>query len=335
MKALKWILSIVGGLLALLLVIALFLPDKKVLSTSIIINSYPRPIYGMVNSLKNWDKWSPFNEMDPAMTSVFTGPDYGVGAKQTWKSKKNGNGSMTILEAIFEKKVVLDLDLDYGGKDSTLFLLERVPEGTKVTWETRISKAGYPLGRLMWLVAGGMMDKTFHKGLENLKNEIESQNPVCKSGDIVESVAPAKIYLTISDTLTTESIQNFFANAYAKIGAVLKANRGMKMVGAPSAFYNGDPSNPVWVVTAAIPVNVEPRKTPTGIMVFKTPEQKIVSVIHYGDYSTSSDSYYKIDDYVKQKDLEIIGAPLEEYISDPMTVKDPMQIETRISFPVK
>ena len=335
MKALKWILFIVVGLIALLLVIALFLPNKKVLSSSIIVKSYPRPIYGMVNSLKNWDKWSPFNEMDPAMISEFSGPDYGLGSKQTWKSKKNGNGSMTIIQTIFEKKVVLDLDLNYGGKDSTLFILERVPDGTKVIWETRISKAGYPFGRLMWLVAGGMMDKTFIKGLENLKKTVEGLPPVCKSGDVVESISSAKIYVTITDTLTTETISNFFAEAYGKIGAVLKENRGMKMTGAPSAFYNGDPSNPTWIVTAAIPVNIEPSKTPKGISVLKTPEQKLVSIIHYGDYSTSSDSYYKIDDYVKQKGLEIIGAPLEEYITDPMNVKDPMQIETRISFPVK
>jgi effector-binding domain-containing protein len=61
----------------------------------------------------------------------------------------------------------------------------------------------------------------------------------------------------------------------------------------------------------------------------------MVSCIHYGDYSTSSDTYYKLDDYIKEKKYQIIGNPLEEYITDPMNVKEPMQIETKISFPVK
>lgn len=335
MKALKWILYIVVGIITALLVIALFLPDKKVMSNSIVVNAYPRPIYGMVNSLKNWEKWSPFNEEDPAMVSEYSGPEFGVGAHQSWKSKKSGNGNMTIIGSIFEKKVICELDLNYGSKDSTLFILERVPEGTKVTWETRVVKAGYPLGRLMWLIAGGMMDKTFNKGLENLKKVVEALPPVCKSGDVAESNEPAKIFLTITDTLTTESISKFFETAYGKIGSFMKGSPGVKMIGAPAAFYNGDPSNPTWIVTAAIPVNIEPKKLSQGISVFKTPEQKVVSAIHYGDYSTSSDTYYKIDDYIKSKGLQAIGAPLEEYITDPMNAKEPMQIETKISFPVK
>lgn len=335
MKALKMTLYIVIGIITSLLVFAIFIPDRKVLSNTIIINTYPRPIYGMVNSLKNWEKWSPFSEMDPAMVSEYSGPDFGVGSHQSWKSKKNGNGNMTILESVFEKKVVLSLDLDYGGKDSTLFILERVPEGTKVTWETRISKAGYPLGRLMWVAMGGMMNKTFYKGLEKLKKEVESLPPTCKSGDIVETDEPAKIYLTITDTLTTESIANFFGEAYGKISVLLKGSSGIKMIGAPSAFYNGDPSNPVWIVSAAIPVNAEPKNLSKGITVLKTPAQKVVSVVHFGDYSTSSDSYYKLEDYITSKKLEIIGIPREEYITDPMNVDNPMKIETKISFPVK
>ncbi|NVO12239.1 MAG: SRPBCC family protein [Bacteroidales bacterium] len=335
MKILKWFLYIVLGLVTLLLVIAAFLPNKKVLKNSIVVNSYPRPIFGLVNSLKNWEKWSPFSEEDPSMVSEYSGSEYGVGSHQSWKSKKSGNGSMTILESVFEKKVVYDLDLDYGGKDSTLFILERVPEGTKITWETRISKAGYPMGRLMWLVAEGMMNKTFNKGLENLKKVVENLPPTCKSGDVMESIEPAKIYLTITDTLTTESIASFFGKAYGKIGGVMKTSPGVKMIGAPAAFYNGDPSNPTWIVTAAIPVNIEPKKLSQGISVLRTPEQKTVWIVHFGDYSTSSDSYYKLEDYIKNKGYQITGGSLEEYMTDPMVVGDPMKIETKISFPVK
>lgn len=335
MKALKMILYVVIGIITALLVFAVFLPDKKVFSNSIVINSYPRPIFGMVNSLKNWEKWSPFQEADTAMINDYSGPEFGVGAKNNWKSKANGNGSIAIIESIFEKKVVYDLSMMEGSSDSTLFILERVPEGTKVTWETRIAKAGYPVGRLMWLAFGSMMNKTFDKGLANLKNVVENSAPVCKSGDVMESDEPAKIYLTIVDTLTTETIAQFFGEAYGKIDALIKVSPGVKMTGAPAAFYNGDPSNPVWIVTAAIPVNMEPKKLSAGISIHKTPAQKIVTCVHYGDYSTSSDTYYKLEDYINEKKYEIIGDPLEEYITDPMDVKDPMQIETKISFPVK
>jgi len=335
MKALKMILYVVVGIITSLMVFAVFLPDKKVFTNSIVIKSYPRPIYGMVNSMKNWVKWSPFQEADTAMINEYSGPDFGVGSQQKWTSKKNGNGSIKIIESVFEKKVVYDLSMMEGSSDSTLFILERVPEGTKVTWETRIAKAGYPVGRLMWVAFGSMMHKTFDKGLANLKKVVENLPTVCKSGDVMESNEPEKIYLTITDTLTTENIAQFFGSAYGKIGALMKTSKGVKMIGAPAAFYNGDPSNPVWIVTAAISVNIEPKKLSDGISVLKTPAQKMVSCIHYGDYSTSSDTYYKLEDYINEKKYQIIGNPLEEYITDPMNAKDPMQIQTKISFPVK
>jgi len=335
MKALKMILYVVVGIITALLVFAVFLPDKKVFTNSIVINSYPRPIYGMVNSAKNWEKWSPFQEADTAMVNNYSGPDFGVGSQQKWTSKKNGNGSIKIIESVFEKKVVYDLSMMEGSTDSTLFILERVPEGTKVTWETRIAKAGYPVGRLMWVAFGSMMHNTFDKGLANLKKVVESLPADCKVGDVMEIEEPAKIYLTITDTLTTESIASFFGSAYGKLFSFINGSRGLKVDGIPAAFYNGDPSNPIWIVDAAIPVNAEPKKLTDGIGLLKIPAQKWVSVVHLGDYSTSSDSYYKLEDYINSKGLQIIGSPREEYINDPETVKDPMKVETKISFPVK
>lgn len=335
MKILKWILYVVLSIVALLLIVAAFLPNKRTLSSSIVINSYPRQIYNLINSPKNWEKWSPFQEADPNMVNKYSGPEVGVGAHQDWDSKTNGKGNMTIVESVFEKKVVYSLSLMEGSFDTTLFVLERLPEGTKVTWETRICNAGYPIGRLMWMVFGNVMTKTFDKGLVNLKKVVENLPPDCKTSDVTEEISAPRIFLTISGTITTSSISTFLGEAYGKIGEVMKLNNNIKMVGAPAAFYNGDPSLPNWTVIASIPVNAEPKKLDNGVQVLKTSEQKMVTITHFGDYGTTSDSYYKLEDYINMKNLQIVGNPIEEYITDPMTVNDPMKIESKISFPVK
>ena len=229
MKILKWFIYIVLGIIALLLIIAIFLPNKRTLTSSIVINSYPRPIFNLVNSPKNWEKWSPFQEADPKMVNKYSGPEFGVGAHQDWESETNGKGNITIVESVYEKKVVYNLSLMKGSKDTTLFVLERVSEGTNVTWETKICNAGYPLGRLMWMVFGGTMNKFFDKGLANLKKIVENSPPDCKTSDVTEEVSSPRIFLTISSTVTTSSIATFLGEAYGKIGAVIKMNNNIMM----------------------------------------------------------------------------------------------------------
>ncbi len=48
----------------------------------------------------NWNAWSPWAKMDPAMKQAYEGPSAGAGAIYTWAGDREvGEGRMTITES--------------------------------------------------------------------------------------------------------------------------------------------------------------------------------------------------------------------------------------------
>ena len=87
MKALKYFGIGLGLLVALLLIVALFVPKEFKYEKSIIIKSPIDTVWLNVNSLSALDKWSPWNDHDPKMKKEMSGIDGTVGAKQSWSSE--------------------------------------------------------------------------------------------------------------------------------------------------------------------------------------------------------------------------------------------------------
>lgn len=50
------------------------------MSRSKIISVPPSVVFPHVNDLHQWDHWSPWEKLDPAMKKTFEGPVEGVGA---------------------------------------------------------------------------------------------------------------------------------------------------------------------------------------------------------------------------------------------------------------
>jgi effector-binding domain-containing protein len=334
MKILKWFLITILVIVALFLSIAAFVPKNRVFTQSIEIKSSPRVIFMHINSLQNWEKWSPFQEADPNMTSVYSGPEFGVGNRQEWESKKNGDGALEIIESINEHKVVFALDFGVEDIYQTWFTLERSPDFTTVTWVSKMDNLSYPMGRLMMAIFKSQMEATFQKGLENLKRIVEEQPADCIVGEVeVMEYAPRTV-LAISSTVTSEQIVAFLQQSFTTIMGIVEANK-LSAVGVPIAIYEGDETTIEWGVTAAVQINKVPQKLPQSVQSLILPATKVVCVIHTGSYQTASDSYYKLLDYITANNLEISGDSWEEYLTDPEEVSDPMQLQTKICFPVK
>jgi hypothetical protein len=109
MKILKRILFIVIGLVLLLAIIGLFLPKTSRLERSITIKSKAEVPFELINNLKEWEKWSPWNGMDTATVWVFSENYIGKDAYYTWSSenKNVGKGKMDFrkrirIESIFQ-----------------------------------------------------------------------------------------------------------------------------------------------------------------------------------------------------------------------------------------
>jgi len=53
-----------------------------------------------IDDFHAWERWSPYEKLDPAMKKSFAGAQRGVGASYSWEgNSKAGAGSMTIKDA--------------------------------------------------------------------------------------------------------------------------------------------------------------------------------------------------------------------------------------------
>lgn len=97
MKILKKIFIFLIGLIALLLIIALFIPNEYKVTHTVTINKPQKEVYDYVKILKNQEQWSTFIEADPNVKITYSGTDGTVGATQSWNGNDDvGEGSQTI-----------------------------------------------------------------------------------------------------------------------------------------------------------------------------------------------------------------------------------------------
>ena len=58
-------------------------------------------------------------------------------------------------------------------------------------------------------------------------------------------------------------------------------------------------------------------------------------VSYMGPYEGTPAGHEAAETYIKTNNLEVIGAPWEKYVTDPMTEKDSTKWLTEICYPVK
>lgn len=80
MKKKLWIAAGIaaGALVLLLAVIAMQRADFSI-QRSTTVAAPPERVFGLVNDFHQWDKWSPWAKLDPAMVTNFEGEAFGAG----------------------------------------------------------------------------------------------------------------------------------------------------------------------------------------------------------------------------------------------------------------
>ncbi|MEM1418364.1 MAG: SRPBCC family protein [Myxococcota bacterium] len=136
----------------------------------------PEAIHPLIDELKAWQRWSPWEGLDPALERTYSGPDAGPGAAYAWKGNRDvGQGSMTIRESDAPGRVVIDLAFlkPFKSQSVATFRIEPEGEGSVVRW-TMEAKHTF-LSRVFSLFASfdKMIGKDFEKGLGQLKALVE------------------------------------------------------------------------------------------------------------------------------------------------------------------
>lgn len=166
------ILATVASLLAALLIYAATKPDTFRIERDAIIQASPERVFELINNLRAWSAWSPWENKDPTMKRTFSGPESGKGAAYAWEGDKNiGVGSMEITDSSPPAKIVFRLDFikPFEVHNTVEFTLFPQGDETRINW-AMFGPMPY-MSKVMttFFSMDKMCGKDFENGLAQLK----------------------------------------------------------------------------------------------------------------------------------------------------------------------
>lgn len=151
-------------------------PDTFQVKRAIQINAQSERIFALINDLRSFRTWSPWEEKDPSMSARHSGETVGVGSIFEWEGdKKVGKGRMEIIESTPNSiiKVKLDFLKPFEAHNTVEFQLEAEENTTNVSW---VMYGPSPfMSKLMsvFVSMDKMVGPDFEYGLTRLKKAAE------------------------------------------------------------------------------------------------------------------------------------------------------------------
>jgi hypothetical protein len=171
----KTIAIIAAVVIAMPLVYAAFRPDNFRVERTASIKAPQDKLHGLINDMRVFNTWNPYNLKDPNIRGEYQGPQAGPGAVYRFAGNKDvGKGIISIVDTA-PSRVTMKLDMlePFEGHNVVEFILSPKGDTTEVTWAMH-GPSPY-LGKLLGLFMNmdRMIGRDFETGLSNLKARAE------------------------------------------------------------------------------------------------------------------------------------------------------------------
>lgn len=179
MKIFRKIVIIIGVIIAIPLIMALFVNKSYAVKESIVINKPKAEVFEYVKLLKNQNNFSKWATMDPEMKKTYHGTDGTVGFISAWESEEDnvGAGEQEILKIVEGERIDYELRFikPFESTQETYMSTESVNGNqTEVTWGFN-GEMKYPMNlMLVFMDFEEMIGDDFQEGLKNLKTIVEN-----------------------------------------------------------------------------------------------------------------------------------------------------------------
>ncbi len=313
-------------LVALVVVVALFLPASTTVTRSLTIQAAPARVFELVNGFAHFNRFSPWHNADPQTRYSYTGPPAGVGARMEWDSDNPnvGQGSSQIIAVETNRKVTTRLDFGGQGDAIAWFALQPVATDTEVTWGLR-SDAGFdPLARYFNLLLDYFVGKDYEQGLRQLKilaeaDPVTGPNPLDAARQGVRLVEqPARKILSLNGRANRDyaAISAALSLTYRQLGTAGQA-AGLNIEGAPYVVseYMTDEH---YVYTAAVPVsgNSDAAVLPGDVELKTVTAGQAACAYHQGNADTIATTHQQIVHWMAEQGYLVAGPARERYLPE-------------------
>ena len=172
------VLLIIIGLVALLLIIALFTKKDYVIERDVTVNKPKNDVFKYVRLIKNQDFYSKWVMSDPNMKKNYSGTDGTPGFIYAWDSdqKETGKGEQEIKRVIDNEHIATEIRFEKPFKNVSQALMAVNETGgnqTRVKWSFA-SSMKYPMNMmLLFIDFEKLLGKDMETSLVRLKGILE------------------------------------------------------------------------------------------------------------------------------------------------------------------
>jgi uncharacterized protein YndB with AHSA1/START domain len=168
----KKIAIIVAVLIAAVLVFAATRPDSFRVQRSASFKAPPEKLFALMNDFHQWEAWSPWEKVDPAIKRTYSGAASGKGAVYEWNGNNDiGQGRIEIIDSVPPSKIVLKIDFikPFEGHNTIEFTLVKQGDITTVT-QAMYGPSSY-VHKLLGVFCSmdKMVGQKYEEGFANLK----------------------------------------------------------------------------------------------------------------------------------------------------------------------
>lgn len=167
------VVVLIGGVL----IFAATKPDTFQVQRQTSINAPPEKIFPLINDLRSFNTWNPYEKKDPNMNGNYSGPSSGKGATYAFDGNKDvGKGSIEITKSSPPFKVTMTLNMThpFEAHNIVAFTLQPVGDSTSVTWSMQGPLPYVAKVIHLFFNMDSMVGKDFETGLANLKTVAET-----------------------------------------------------------------------------------------------------------------------------------------------------------------
>lgn len=180
MTVVIYLLVIIGGLIALVLIVAMFVRKNYSLQRQIVIDKSRQEVFDFVKLTQNAMRYNKWFMTDPRHRKELRGNDGTAGFVYAWDSdnKQAGKGEQEIKSVVDGQRIDHEIRFikPFEGKaDASMETQDASNGSTVVTWAFS-SGMKYPMNIiLLFMDFEKMLGKDMEQSLENLKTVLEKQ----------------------------------------------------------------------------------------------------------------------------------------------------------------
>lgn len=172
----KWVLIGLGGVIVVFLIVVAMQPADFKVERSATLRAPAPAAFAQVNDFQNWQAWSPWEKVDPALKRSYEGSKAGTGAIYAWQGNKDvGEGRMTITESRPGELVRIKLEFfkPFAAVNDTVFRFQPSGEATTVTWSMSGQNNFVSKAMCLFINMDRMVGGMFEQGLAQMKTVVE------------------------------------------------------------------------------------------------------------------------------------------------------------------